>query len=377
MITSIEFIDNAHVSALNQALYNVVASNANGILILACDKDEWGPAQNNWLTSDDVKAYSLPIFGGVFPFVLYQGASFEHGTLIIGLTFRPEIHIAKNISASSDWSKALESYTVTYGHPYTQLIFVDGLAKNIERVSEQIYSLLGEAATTVGCGAGSLDFQQKPCIISSNGLLSDVVLIAAIDTKCGLGVNHGWEIFAGPFLVSRADKNCISTLNYQPALDIYQDTIETNSHYRFGDLPFFEVAKTFPFGISSIDGELLVRDPIATKETSLLCVGEVPQNSCVYLLKGKPESLIESAGEAVNTAIGSFSTNKDASVAIIFDCISRSLFLGDNFSQELEIIESRLPENCVSFGALTLGEICTSPSGPITLLNKSTVIAVL
>jgi hypothetical protein len=375
MISAIKYIKNADIQALDEALSFVAASNASSVLIFGCDKDNWGTAHDSWLRSAKVQTYSMPIFGGVFPYVLHKGSSHENGTLVIGLNHTPPIHIIKNMSANTEWNTELAVFSKTLGMPTTLLTFIDGLSENIERITEHLYSVLGESVKTIGCGAGSLDFEPKPCVISSEGLLQDVTLIAAIDKECSMGVTHGWEILAGPFLVTQAEKNSIVTLNYQPALDIYQQAIEARSNVEFSQAPFFEISKTFPFGISSIDGELLVRDPIAVNDKTILCVGEVPQNSSVYLLRGKPELLIASAGEAAKKAMEARQDETSPSTAIIIDCISRSLFLEDEFTRELDSIESELPDNCTSIGALTLGEICTTESGPVALLNKSTVIA--
>jgi hypothetical protein len=59
---------------------------------------------------------------------------------------------------------------------------------------------------------------------------------------------------------------------------------------------------------------------------------------------------------------------------MIFDCISRVLYLEEGFDKELEIIVRHCNTQAL-FGALSLGEIANSPSGSIRLLNKSTVIS--
>jgi len=313
---------------------------------------------------------------------MHQGNTFKSGTLIIGLAHYAHIHIVENMTSSNTWAQGLQNFKLPQDKPVSLLTFVDGLAKNIERVTEEMYQLFGTSTTTIGCGAGSLDLIQKPCIISPQGLLEDATIIAAIESHCGVGVDHGWEILSNPLLVTEASRNCVSALNYQPALDVYVDIIESNNDFCFSEQSFFEFARTYPLGISSIDGELLVRDPIAiSKQKGLLCVGEVPPNSTVFLLQGKPELLIAAAGNATKIAVDDFISTPRPNVtqlesALIFDCISRSLFLDQSFEQEIVEINSKLPNNCISVGALTLGEICTSQSGPIDLLNKSIVVAV-
>lgn len=372
-ITSAIYIDNADINNLTTTLNSLTASGARAALVFGSDQDAWGEQHSNWL-----QTLSVPVCGGVFPHVLYKGHAYQKGTVVVGLDSPMSLYVLNDISERQDWQDEFEALVPNSMTGATVVTFVDGLAKNIERLIEELYAQIGSAAaTSIGCGAGSLNLMQKPCVITPAGLLCDAAIVAVMPYPCHLGVDHGWEVCAGPFLVTEAEANCIHTLNYQAAGKVYQNTIESLGDFRFNEHSFFEIAKTHPFGISSVDGELLVRDPIAQQGQSLICVGEVPQNATVYLLQGKPESLIASAGAAANKAVMDVQPGADFSAAIIFDCISRSLFLDQHFERELQLMESNFPVDCTSFGALTLGEICTSPTGPITLLNKSTVIAVL
>jgi hypothetical protein len=222
-----------------------------------------------------------------------------------------------------------------------------------------------------------MDFVQRPCLFSNKGMISDAALVAAIPVPFKLGISHGWEVLEGPYLVTKSNGNIIETLNYSPAFDVYKEHTEKNSGLSFSECDFFEISKTYPLGIENLEGEILVRDPIVLEEKSLVCVGEVPENSVVYLLKGTPESLISAAGDAAKIAYGSaeFVDNEDLSV-MLFDCIGRSLFLESYFEKELKSIAENLGGYSGVFGALTLGEIGNSVNGPIEWLNKSTTIAV-
>ena len=92
----------------------------------------------------------------------------------------------------------------------------------------------------------------------------------------------------------------------------------------------------------------------------------------VYLLESDTETLISSAEQAAITA---FSTASEiTSTSMIFDCISRVLYMEDKFEQELDVIAKHCPTP-ILFGVLSLGEIANSASGAICLLNKSTVIS--
>ena len=92
----------------------------------------------------------------------------------------------------------------------------------------------------------------------------------------------------------------------------------------------------------------------------------------VYLLQGSVDSLLSSAEQAAILATKKIDDD-DFSATMVFDCISRVLYLEDNFSKELDLIAKHCSEQAL-FGVLSFGEIVNSETGAIRLLNKSTVI---
>ena len=55
------------------------------------------------------------------------------------------------------------------------------------------------------------------------------------------------------------------------------------------------------------------------------------------------------------------------------DCISRVLFMEDNFKKELEAVS----DGVFTFGALTIGEIASMGDAYLEFYNKTAVVAVL
>ncbi|MCI2285587.1 FIST C-terminal domain-containing protein [Colwellia sp. MSW7] len=161
--------------------------------------------------------------------------------------------------------------------------------------------------------------------------------MVSLTSQIVTGTGHGWNILQGPFLVSESEKQTINSLNYSPAFSIYKDAIENESHYSFNDQNFFDIAKHFPLGIADLNNQLVVRDPILTHDGSIHCVGDIPVNSMVYLLKGSTASLLASANQAAKSATTKID-GKDFTVTMVFDCISRMLYMENSFSQELELI---------------------------------------
>lgn len=101
----------------------------------------------------------------------------------------------------------------------------------------------------------------------------------------------------------------------------------------------------------------------------LVCVGEVPQGALVRVLNGTPQTLISAAKEARKCIDESaFPTSGEL---LLFDCISRVLFLGQDIEQELAAVGCGEPV----VGAFTLGEIAKNGQDYLEFLNKTTVLA--
>jgi hypothetical protein len=134
------------------------------------------------------------------------------------------------------------------------------------------------------------------------------------------------------------------------------------------------VAKGFPFGIRKLDSEVVVRDPLfLTPAGELVCVGEVPEGAFVHVLRGDAARLIDAARSARDLAQQSFPAAHAPRFRFVIDCISRSLFLGDRFGEELAAIDDGLP----MVGALTLGEIANSGRDFLEFYNKTAVVGLI
>jgi hypothetical protein len=185
-----------------------------------------------------------------------------------------------------------------------------------------------------------------------------------------IGVAHGWRSISDAFKVTEAIGNRIITLDWRPAFDVYREVVEQHSGLSFASLPFFDIAKAYPFGIAKLDSEMVVRDPMQEQRGELICIGEVPKGAFVHILYGRPDTVIEAAGHALNLARLDF-TPGNPGLMLFVDCISRVLFLGEEFNQEISAVAcDELP----MVGALTLGEIANNGHDYLEFYNKTSVI---
>ncbi len=277
--------------------------NTQGILILSCDASGFTPEKVDEILIQCKK----PVFGGIFSQVLYNKEKLEKGTIVAGIRQPVNTTIVKGISdISFNLDATMESaFEWQYLQNKTMFIFLDGLSQNISALIDSMFNCWGLLPNYIGGGAGSLN-ERKPCIFTGKGLLEDAAVFALTDIKSGIGVAHGWRPVVGPFKVTEADCNTLISLNWRSAFDVYRETVEKISGKSFDNSDFIQLAKEFPFGIAKMSDEMVVRDPIALDGSKLICVGEVPLNSFVYILKGDKDSLIEGAAKARQLAEESY-----------------------------------------------------------------------
>lgn len=366
--------DSSSIDDLEKGLKLAYASAAKSLLILVCNDNNFTAQQVNPL----IMCATVPIFGGIYPKLIFKNQLMEQGCIIIGFEQSVEINLITKLSTlvTDEQLEQVIDQALLAHSPITNncsfLMFYDSLVSNVEDFIAYLFECLDYQVGIIGGGAGNLEFKQKPCIFTNQGLVFDAIQLVNLQKKITSAATHGWQILQGPILVSEAEQQNIISLDYQPASNLYKALIESSSEYRFNEDNFFEIAKNFPLGIERINSKLVVRDPILINQGNIQCVGNIPVNSMVYLLQGSVDSLLCSAEQAAILATKKIDDN-DFSATMVFDCISRVLYLEDNFSKELNLIAKHCKEQTL-FGVLSFGEIVNSESGAIRLLNKSTVI---
>ena len=355
------------ISELEALVAEAMAAGAKALFILACDENGLDPEQ----ATPFLRSLTVPVFGGVFPTILHQHRHYDRGFIVVGMNQAVDLAVFENVSDLDPYSidpVALPQEIL--GAP-SLLVLVDGLASTIDLVIGGIYDQVGPRPTVLGGGAGSLSFQKRPCIFTNQGMLVDALQVVGLPEPLRTCVRHGWEKLAGPFLVTESEANVIRSLNYRPAFEVYREQVQPHTEASFDDTDFFEIAKTFPFGLEKLDEALLVRDPIIADGETLVCVGNVPENAMVYILRGNDSALTAAAGDAASGAAPSKQSEGDV---VVFDCISRKLFLAEGFANELDAICAPFAAGTHLVGALSLGEIANSAGGSIQFHNKTVVV---
>lgn len=334
----------------------------DGLVLLATPGIEEKIDLDSMLSTVDV-----PVFGGIFPELIYEGTKREDGAVVIGLATEPRVSTVPELSdADRAYEEHLNGSLQDDGYE-TAFVFVDAYATEIERFTEGLFRTYGVGFNFIGGGAGTLDMEQGPCLFTNEGLVEDAAVVAALEVPSTVGVKHGWQEVAGPFRVTDASGPRLETLDGQPAFDVYREVIREQSSQSIDEENFFEIAKSHPFGISRLDAEKIVRDPFEVNEDgSLSCFGDVPEGEFVHILQGDRDTLVDAAREASEEA-----QTSAADALIFFDCISRVLYLEEEFDRELSAVaDEALP----MVGALTIGEIANDGKGHLDYYNKTAVV---
>lgn len=195
-------------------------------------------------------------------------------------------------------------------------------------------------------------------LFDNRGFFRRGCLFANLKKRIKIAVRHGWSETGTNFIATKTNGREIVELDWKPAFEVYKESLEKIGE-EINEENFFEVAKAYPFGISKIEEEHVIRDPLSTENGRIVCAGKVQQNSVLSLMKGDKEKLIEAARRCSEII--------ESDRVFIADCISRVLYLEKDFKKELEAI------NRECFGPLTIGEVASSESF-IEFHNKTIVV---
>lgn len=346
-----------------------------GLLILSCEGNKIEYNEVN----EVLKKIDIPLFGGVFPGIIHSGKKHEKGTIVFGLSNTPDIHIVKDLSTEVHFFEdEMDAYANRCENGNTMFLFVDGYSQNISSLIDNLYNTFGTGCNYIGSGAGAinpsvLDMTKTPCIFTNDGFLKDSAVLAMTNVECGVGVGHGWHKISGPFKVTETEGNAIKSLDWKPAFEVYRNIIKEYSEVEIQRDNFFEIAKSFPFGIACFGSEITVRDPFTLEGDSIIVATQIPQESFVDILTGNSKSILYAAGKSSEMAMENFKKGKK-NVVFLIDCVSRALYLDDDFNKEVDVVNQ---EGIPLLGILSLGEIANNGTSYMQLYNKTCVVGVL
>jgi len=347
---------------------NILSAKNESVMILACDANGF----KKELIDPILLKHTISMIGGIFPSVIYNNKKYDQGTVFIGLNEKIQINIIKDVSQKNydNLDADMEEQRGGFDESVkTMFVFMDGLTRHIGKCVRVLFDNYGLDINYIGGGSGSLSFEQKPSILTNHGLLQDAFVYAYSKRRSSIGVNHGWKSISGPYQVTKSEATIIKELDYMPAFDVYKNIVDQYSSTAIDKNNFFNIAKSFPFGINTLSNENIVRNPIILTGSQLVCVGNVEEGNYVNILQGSRDSLLKAAKSAAD--ISQKNMNFENDFTLFIDCISRVLFLGEDFCDEIKAVYK---ENTSLVGALTFGEIANDGSAYLEFFNKTSVV---
>lgn len=365
-------LDDGDIAQVAAAVQDLIGAGARALLIAVAEDcapfDGW-PAF--------LRSLQVPVFGGIFPGLVNDGRV-TGGVLLVGFSAAAQICVVRNLDRDPQALDGLDERLAAFRDAQTVMLWVDGLSARIERLIDAVYDELGAGPIFFGGGAGDTRLLPSSCLFSNEGLLEGAGVIVGLPQRIKVGVCHGWEPVAGPFLASAVDGNRVLGLDFRPALDVYREVVRQLSGQTVGVDNFFEVARAFPLGVERMDGSFVVRDPVRLEGDALVCVGEMPPQSALHVLSGRKETLLQASASACRAALGG---SGQPGAALVVDCLSRALHLGADHAGQAETFRSLLIGRNGAplpvFGVLSLGEIASQGGACLEFHNKTFVLGLI
>jgi hypothetical protein len=238
------------------------------------------------------------------------------------------------------------------------VIFPDGLGGNAQNLIRGAQEVLGTSFPIVGGSASDEFCFKKTYQYLNRCVLSDSVsaLLIGGDISIGIGARHGWKPLGRPRKVTRASANILSKVDGKAAISVYEEYFDS-SIQSLQDGPLARMTIMYPLGIwMPGEEEYLVRNALwAQEDGSLVCAGEIPQDSEIRLMMATKESALDAAEAAAREALLGL-RGASPKLALVFDSISRSRLLGTDSHKEVEVVSQVLGKDVPLAGFYTFGE---------------------
>ena len=321
-----------------------------------------------YLVTEDISIEKLrsieneEFFGAVVPHIIADGVLYESGIL--------HLRFMKNDLVSFHMLDMHNTHNLQFKNNATLLMFSDSLSQSFEPFISSLNNTI-DSQVLFGSGVGNKTFSPIDTLFDSSNSYKDHSLIVEINLAIDIGVKHGWEPVYGPLVVTKSENNTIYELNNEPAFDVYTKILNDLTGKELNAENFFDITKSYPFGILSYtQNEFIIRDPLQSVDDALLMVSSIEENETIYIMKGEHSGLINAASTNAKNTI-----SKDTQdINLLFDCISRVLYMDNDFSKEIEAISNELPSGSSIYGVTSIGEITNNGFNEIKIFNKTNLI---
>lgn len=312
---------------------------------------------NVWVLQDTCRRSGLPLVGAIFPELLKGSAFLKQGVWLLRFNEMPAFGIVPLAGLpATDAGDALAAMVLPHlGREQGTLFMVfDAMVPIIGSILDSLYLRLADRVSYAGVNAGSETFQPMRCLFDGECLVGDGVLWVLLPDGRGMALEHGYKAPERMMMASSTEGNRILSIGWRPAFEVYREIVLAEYGLELNPDNFYRYASHFPFGILRANGEVVVRIPVALQEDGgLLCVGEIPPNSLLVVLRAPPPECIHTV-EQLRHSLEDRGGSLVGREVLLFYCAGRRLHTGGGDELRDFAAGSGLKQIA---GALSLGEI--------------------
>jgi hypothetical protein len=257
----------------------------------------------------------------------------------------------------------------------TLFLLFDAMVPNITTLLDGLYLRFANRVHYMGANAGSESFQPMPCLFDGSRIIQNGVLALLLQPHRGAVLEHGYAAPQQMLTATSTEGNRILQIDWRPAFEVYREMARAQYGVEINQQNFYQYAVHFPFGIVRANGMILVRIPVALEQDgSLFCVGEVPPNALLTLLKAPTVDSAQTVGALVE-GLEEHGGSPAGQELLLFYCAGRRLHLGIEAAEsELRLLAQHTQARQIA-GALSLGEIGGSTQWGYPLFHNATLVA--
>ncbi|HXH73214.1 MAG TPA: FIST C-terminal domain-containing protein [Mariprofundaceae bacterium] len=326
-------------------------------------------------------ARGVTLVGAVFPALTESGAFRSQGVWLLRFDRMPYAALYPDLPRDEDALQASLDGVVNGLMPHldgdgvTLFMLFDAMVPNIGTILDELYLRLANRVRYMGANAGSETFQPMPCLFDHERIVQNGVLLMLLSPHHGAILEHGYGVPEQMITATSTEGNRILQIDWRPAFEVYQELARAQYGVEIDRDNFYQYAVHFPFGIVRANGVIVVRIPVALEEDgSLFCVGEVPANAVLTLLRAPEVDSVHTLETMVN-ALTELNGPLDGRELLVFYCAGRRLHLGiDAATAELQGLQQRTAAGRIA-GALSLGEIGSGTQWGYPLFHNATLVA--
>lgn len=323
------------------------------------------------------------VVGALFPALLHDGAFTSAGAWLLRFDRMPYAALHADLPGGDALDAALDAMVagltphLDADDDATLFLLFDAMVPNIGTVLDALYLRLANRVHYMGANAGSETFQPMPCLFDATRVAQNGVLAILLGGHRGAILEHGYEVPEQTLSATSTEGNRILHIEWRPAFEVYRELAREQYGVEVTRDNFYSHAVHFPIGILRANGVTVVRIPVALEEDgSLFCVGEVPDNAVLALLRA-PAVDSRHTLETVVNGLAELNGRLDGRDLLLFYCAGRRLHLGmDAATAEVRGLTEASHVGRLA-GALSLGEIGSTTQWGYPLFHNATLVATL